>query len=231
MENTGKAPAHDGTATTAKDERSLPLRERKRLRTRRTLAETALRLFTAHGFEATTLEQLVEEAEVSKSTFFRAFPAKEAVAVEAEAEVWTAYTATLEERRLDGVILDELRDALTEVAVALDPGWDRRYVATRKLILASPALLAYVDYYRTGVERRVVACLAGKLGLDGDDMRLQVLAELTTTAWSVAARDWVRNNAHGGRDHLAQRLHGAFGAIPASLDLRASGTGEHRPGQ
>nr|WP_055505021.1 TetR/AcrR family transcriptional regulator [Nonomuraea pusilla] len=207
------------------DERSLPLRERKRLRTRRTLAETALRLFTDHGFEATTLERLVEEAEVSKSTFFRAFPAKEAVAVEAETEVWTAYTAALERGRPEGVVLDVLRDALTEVAVALDPDWDRRYVATRRLILTAPALLAYVDHYRTGVERQVVACLAGKLGLDDGDLRLQVLAELTTTAWSVAARDWVRNEADGGRERLVRRLRDAFRAVPASLDLRAPGTG------
>ncbi|MER7505576.1 helix-turn-helix domain-containing protein [Nonomuraea pusilla] len=207
------------------DERSLPLRERKRLRTRRTLAETALRLFTDDGFEATTLERLVEEAEVSKSTFFRAFPAKEAVAVEAETEVWTAYTAALERRRPEGVVLEVLRDALTEVAVALDPDWDRRYVATRRLILATPALLAYVDYYRTGVERQVVACLAGKLGLDDGDLRLQVLAELATTAWSVAARDWVRNDADGGREQLVRRLRNAFRAVPASLDLRAPGAG------
>ncbi|SEN41822.1 TetR/AcrR family transcriptional regulator [Nonomuraea pusilla] len=207
------------------DERSLPLRERKRLRTRRTLAETALRLFTDHGFEATTLERLVEEAEVSKSTFFRAFPAKEAVAVEAETEVWTAYTAALDRGRPEGVVLDVLRDALTEVAVALDPDWDRRYVATRRLILTAPALLAYVDHYRTGVERQVVACLAGKLGLDDGDLRLQVLAELTTTAWSVAARDWVRNEADGGRERLVRRLRDAFRAVPASLDLRAPGTG------
>lgn len=229
MENTQAAPAHRGGAVV--DERSLPLRERKRLRTRRTLAETALRLFTANGFETTTLEQLVEEAEVSKSTFFRAFPAKEAVAVEAEAQVWTAYTAALQQRRLDGVILDELRDTLTRVATALDPDWDRRYVATRKLVLTSPALLAYVDHYRTGIERQVVACLTGKLGLDGDDMRLQVLSEITTTAWSVAARDWVHSNAHGGRDHLVQRLHNAFRAIPASLNLRASGLNQRQRGQ
>ena len=61
-------------------DRSLPLRERKKLRTRRALADTALRMFTEKGFDATTLDELAEEAEVSKSTFFRAFPAKEAAA-------------------------------------------------------------------------------------------------------------------------------------------------------
>jgi AcrR family transcriptional regulator len=206
------------------DDRALPLRERKKLRTRRALAETALRMFTEKGFEATTLEELVDEAEVSKSTFFRAFPAKEAVAVEAETELWTAYLAELAERDLSGQVLTELRGILAAAAGKLGPGWDQRYVATRRLILTAPALLAYVDYYRTGIERQVVAILAGKLGLDGDDLRLQVLAELTTTAWSVAGREWVRRDGHGGRKALIARLHAAFDAIPASLTLSALNT-------
>jgi AcrR family transcriptional regulator len=201
------------------DDRALPLRERKRLRTRRLLAETALRMFTANGFDATTLDDLVDAAEVSKSTFFRAFPAKEAVAIEAETELWTSYLGALAERDLRGLVLGELQDTLAQAAAGLEPGWDRRYVATRRLILATPPLLAYVDYYRTGVEREAAACLAAKLGVPADDLRLQVLAELATTAWSVAGRDWVRHDGQGARPALLQRLQSAFAAIPAALTL------------
>jgi AcrR family transcriptional regulator len=203
-------------------DRTLPLRERKKLRTRRQLARTALRMFTEHGFDATTLEELAEEAEVSKSTFFRMFPAKEAVAVEAETELWTAYLAALAARDLPGTVLTALRDTLTEAAAALDTDWDERYVATRKLVLTAPPLLAYVDYYRTGVERQAVTILAGRLGLADGDLRLQVLAELATTAWSVAGRDWVRRDGDGGRAALIDGVNAAFAAIPASLELRAS---------
>jgi AcrR family transcriptional regulator len=201
-------------------DRTLPLRERKKLRTRRHLAQTALRMFAERGFDTTTLEELVEEAEVSKSTFFRMFPVKEAVAVEAETELWTAYLTALAERDIHGIVLTALRDTLTGAAEALNEDWDERYLATRRLILAAPPLLAYVDYYRTGVERRAVTALAGRLGLADGDLRLQVLAELTTTAWSVAGRDWVRRDGRGGRAALVDGVRAAFAAIPASLELR-----------
>jgi AcrR family transcriptional regulator len=209
-----------GVITPAAD-RSLPLRERKKLRTRRALADAALRLFTENGLGSTTLEDLAAEAEVSKSTFFRFFPAKEAAAIEAEAELWTAYLAALADRRLSGAILGELHQTLAAAAARLDPSWDERFVATRRLIAGEPALLAYVEHYRAGVERQVTECLAGKLGLDPEDLRLQVLAELATTAFSVSGRHWVRHGGRGGRKALLERLDGAVRAIPASLDLSA----------
>src|SRR5215813_6830869 len=98
-----------GMTTQPPGDRSLPLRERKKLRTRRALAEAARRLFTANGFDATTLEELADEADVSKSTFFRFFPAKEAAAIEAEAELWSAYLAALADRELSGVRSEERR--------------------------------------------------------------------------------------------------------------------------
>ena len=202
-------------------DRALPLRERKKLRTRRTLADTALRLFTENGFGRTTLEELAEEAEVSKSTFFRFFPAKEAAAIEAETELWTAYLTAMAGRELSGPILGELHQTLAAAAAGLDPGWDERFLATRRLIATEPALLAYVEHYRAGVEKQVIECLAGKLGLDPDDLRLQVLAELATTAWSVSGRHWVRHAGQGGRQAFIERLAGAVQAIPASLDLSA----------
>jgi hypothetical protein len=125
------------------------------------------------------------------------------------------------DRELSGAILGELHQTLAAAAAGLDPSWDERFVATRRLIAGEPALLAYVEHYRAGVERQVTECLAGKLGLDPEDLRLQVLAELATTAFSVSGRHWVRHGGRGGRKALLDRLDGAVRAIPASLDLSA----------
>ena len=209
------------TTQQARD-RSLPLRERKKLRTRRALADAALRMFTENGFDATTLEELADEAEVSKSTFFRFFPAKEAAAIEAETELWTAYLAALADRDLSGPVLGELHQTLAAAIAGLDPGWDQRFLATRRLIAAEPnTLLKYVEHYRTGIKGQVVACLAGKLRLDPEDLRLHVLAELAMTAFSLAGRPWVHRGGPGGRKALLERHREAVRAIPASLDLSA----------
>ena len=203
------------------EDRSLPLRERKKLRTRRALADAALRLFSEKGFDATTLEDLAEEAEVSKSTFSRVFPAKEAAGIEAEAELWTACLAALADRDLSGPVLRELHQTLAAAAAGLDVGWDERFLATRRLMAAEPALLRSTEHYRAQVREQIVAILAARLRLDQEDLRLHVLAELVMTAWSLSGRAWVRRGGQGGRTALLDGLADAISAVPASLNLAA----------
>ena len=40
------------------------------------IQSTALRLFREQGYEETTVQQIIEEVEISESTFFRYFPTK-----------------------------------------------------------------------------------------------------------------------------------------------------------
>jgi TetR/AcrR family transcriptional regulator, regulator of autoinduction and epiphytic fitness len=54
-------------------------RDRKRLQTLEHLARTAAALFEAHGYEAVTMEQIADAADVAKGTLYNHFPVKEAV--------------------------------------------------------------------------------------------------------------------------------------------------------
>jgi AcrR family transcriptional regulator len=53
------------------------LRERKKARTRAAIQACALRLFREQGYDATTIEQIIDAADVSETTLFRYFPVKE----------------------------------------------------------------------------------------------------------------------------------------------------------
>ncbi len=57
----------------------LSRRERKKEETRRRIFEVAIALFRAQGFEATTVDEITEKADVGRGTFFNYFPKKEAV--------------------------------------------------------------------------------------------------------------------------------------------------------
>jgi len=53
------------------------LREQKKARTRRLIADTAARLFAEHGYENVAVSDVAREAEVAEQTVFNYFPTKE----------------------------------------------------------------------------------------------------------------------------------------------------------
>jgi len=53
--------------------------ERKKNRTRKKIVQAALPLFQEYGFDATTMEEIAEQADVAKGTLYNYFPAKEAI--------------------------------------------------------------------------------------------------------------------------------------------------------
>jgi AcrR family transcriptional regulator len=61
------------------DQAQAGLRERKKAKTRTAIQAAALHLIERQGYQATTVDQIAERAEVSQSTFFRYFPTKEDV--------------------------------------------------------------------------------------------------------------------------------------------------------
>ena len=57
-------------------------RERKKLETRERIFESGVALFAAHGYDATTMEQISERADVSRATVFNYFARKEEIVFE-----------------------------------------------------------------------------------------------------------------------------------------------------
>jgi AcrR family transcriptional regulator len=84
-------------------------RERQRLETERLIKATALALFVAHGFEATTTKQIADAAGVAHGTVFLVATTKEALLVkvleEQLREVVARRAASLPKRNLTGQLV------------------------------------------------------------------------------------------------------------------------------
>ncbi|MET9274538.1 TetR/AcrR family transcriptional regulator [Kribbella sp. NPDC003557] len=100
------------------------LREVKRERTRRLIADKAFELFSDHGFGRTTVEQIAAAAEVGPSTLYRYFPTKEGLVLEfvddclAEAVSWFHEQPSME-------LTDGLRAVIERVLEQLETNPDR----------------------------------------------------------------------------------------------------------
>ena len=99
-------PAPDDDATEG-------ARERKRRETRHRIAETALRLFLAHGFEGTTLDVIAAESEISRRTFFSYFKSKDDILLFWQEVHWRAIYDDLLTTSPDVPPLDAVREGFT----------------------------------------------------------------------------------------------------------------------
>src|ERR1051326_177721 len=85
-------------------------RERKKQRTREAIAQQALDLFVARGYEATTLAEIAEAAGVSTRTIFAYFPGKEDILFCGFASLREMLAHALAERPGGNDALGTLRD-------------------------------------------------------------------------------------------------------------------------
>ena len=116
------------------------LRERKKAKTHEAIQQAALDLFRKQGYEATTIEQIAEAAEVSPSTFFRYFPSKEDVVVHDALD--PLLFAAFAQQPPELTPLQALRVTMTDVFGALTPDQMALELERQELITSVPELRA-----------------------------------------------------------------------------------------
>lgn len=89
----------------------VPLRVRKKVKTRQRIADAAAALFAARGYDAVTVAEIARQAEVSEQTVYNFFSSKEELVLDEDA---------MFEARLVGMIRE--RPAGTKVAEAVRTG-------------------------------------------------------------------------------------------------------------
>lgn len=175
-------------------------RERKKARTRAAIAEAALALFLERGFDAVTVAEVAEAADVSVTTLFNHFPGKEALVFDEEVEREVQLLGAVRGRPADVDVVTALHRFVrshahrrTEVGDALD--------GFRAMIDASGTLRAYSQRMWSSYESVLAAAVADDAGLPPDDARARALAHVVVGSLgldSTAAVDAVFDLLHHG---------------------------------
>jgi mycofactocin system transcriptional regulator len=184
---------------------------------RRELQRIALRLFDAHGFENTTIEQIAAEAGVSERTFFRYFTTKASVLwAEFETEVLTIRDA-LADVPESVPMMDAIRTAV--VAANHYRAEDVPEMRMRMALIATePALSFGAAEHYAHWEQAVSDFAARRLGLPADSLYPLAVGRTVLAACRAAYDRWSDRADNDLPTYLDAALSAlAAGFAPASL--------------
>ncbi len=186
---------------------------RRRATSRAELEQTAFTLFTARGFDATTVDEIAAAAGIGRRTFFRYFPSKNDIP-------WGAFEDELERMRVrlkacppEVPLMDAIRVALIDfnrVAPAQVPLHRRRM----ELILRVPTLLAHSTLRFTAWREVVAEFVAERTGRRPDDLAPQAIAHAVLGVAIAAYEHWLDDpgtDLGALLDDAMRQLAGAFG--------------------
>ena len=175
------------------------LRERKKQQTRELISGAAQRLFRDRGFDAVTVAQVAQEANVSEVTVFNYFPTKE--------DLFYGGMEFFEQKLLDAVreraagesVLDAFRRPVIEGLKRLSAGASADAImAAESLISASPALEAHEREIVARYSRLLADQLIEEAGAKpGDVEAMGVATALMGVQRALVA--YVRSSVRAGR--------------------------------
>ena len=196
------------------------LRERKAARTREEISRVAIGLFCARGFDAVTMTEIAEAAEVGRATLFAYFPAKEALVLDRvrDDDPCRVFTG-----RAPGVSLaGALRTHYRELAAQFGPHEVEGTKRIMELILSTPALTAGVHRMFGRQRDELAALLAAEDTSDPSGFTARVVAAQTIGV-VLAVKSRIYERLVGGEPAratsrcLADEVDMAFGLLEAGI--------------
>ncbi|MGY0492713.1 TetR/AcrR family transcriptional regulator [Streptomyces sp. WG-D5] len=146
-------------------DRTPGLREQKKQRTRRTLSETAVRLFMEKGYDNVSVAEVAAAAEVSKPTLFRYFAAKEDLVLHRFADHEDEAARVVAGRGEGEAPLGALRRNFLDGLRRRDPVTGLcdhpAVLAYQRLLYGTPQLVARLYGYQGRSERALAQALGG----------------------------------------------------------------------
>ena len=204
-------PASDRTAP-APNAKAPSLRERMRATVQGEVVAVALRLFTEQGFDRTTVDQIAEEAGLSRATLFRHFGSKEEIVLVGLEDTGRQISQALRERPDDERPWQALRKSF-DVLVRRNAAEPEKALRYLRMLQDTPSLRARHFEKQLSWQEMFLPEIARRLGAALDqpqDPRPGAIAAAALACLDAAVTGWV---ACAGEVPLAVLLDRAMGAL------------------
>jgi len=166
----------------------LPLRERKRLAAMRRIQSVALDLFEARGFDAITVDEIADAAEVSSSSVYRWFGTKEQIVI------WDEYDPTalvaIEAELATAPPLEAVRKVVQATVMAAFASDRERIERRMRIAFENPSVEAASTLQTFQMASMIAQVLAERLGRGADDLHIQVFSHAFAGGIFGALRHW-----------------------------------------
>ncbi|MGX9428800.1 MULTISPECIES: TetR/AcrR family transcriptional regulator [Bradyrhizobium] len=193
------------------DTKETGLRERKRLETMARIAETGLRLFITKGYESTTLEEIAEEAGISRRTFFYYFKSKEDIILVWQSNFTDLIRAAVIAEPTGQKPIEAVKNALVSLTSKYHS--DQSIVLDR-VIRSSAALMAASHAKYIAQEQAIFEALCTKWPQAKLRKSLRIVAMVTVGAFRLAVEAWSND---GGKRPPSAYLRETFASLENSL--------------
>lgn len=191
----------------------MSLRERKTVRTRARIIDVALDLMSTQGYDATTMEQVAEVAEVGSSTLYRYFPTKDRLATATFSDRWPGVDLSIADSA-PGTTLLAATHAATSRALAVGLAQADRVLAARAMLDQSPVPRARLFDDVEEAYLTMQSELADWADLDAEDLRVRILAREIVTLYGLAVDIWTE---HRGAVPIQTIVDDIFAVTPPQL--------------
>ena len=210
-------------------EGELGLRERKKLRTRQLIAETARRMFAEHGFDAVPVTAIARAAEVSEATVYNYFPVKEDLVYQGMEAFESELLAAMRDRPAGESFVAAFGRFVLKprgLLAAQDQESARYLTAVSTVIASSPALLTREREIFARYTASLAALIASDTSAEADDLRPWAAAH-ALIGIHQSLIGFVRRHLTEGPADLARLAQEVTARGQQALDLLEQGLGSY----
>jgi AcrR family transcriptional regulator len=191
------------------------LRERKKQRTRETIARVAHELFGERGYHETTLPEIAAAADVSTRTIFAYFPSKEDILFSDFPVMKEALEQALAERPEGEEALETVREFILS-----SHGIEKSELEEQvgRCVESDETLRSHLRARIAQLEDVIAAAIAKDIGAPKDDLRPHVVAASLTAAFIVLSERGGSSPKPKSRADVAAQIDPVITFLRGGLD-------------